>query len=58
MKLAFCLSKQRKITRDTLESGMDDLPLRFTIDNGDIETRSKRQKLDFLDFGSSECAGG
>ncbi|KAH3880319.1 hypothetical protein DPMN_004231 [Dreissena polymorpha] len=50
-KLAFFWSKQRKITQDTLESRMDDLPLRFTINNGDIKTPSKRQKLDFLDFG-------
>ncbi|KAH3738760.1 hypothetical protein DPMN_045403 [Dreissena polymorpha] len=33
---------------------MDDLPLRFTINNGDIETPSKRRKLDFLDFCSPE----
>ena len=53
-KLVFFLSKQRKITQNTLESRMDDLPLRFTINNGDIETPSKRWKLDFLDFGSQE----
>ncbi|XP_052221657.1 zinc finger BED domain-containing protein 4-like [Dreissena polymorpha] len=53
-KLAFFSSKQRNITQDTLESRMDDLPLRFTIEKGDIETPSKRRKLDFLDFGSPE----
>ncbi|XP_052269136.1 uncharacterized protein LOC127870735 [Dreissena polymorpha] len=53
-KLAFFSSKQRKITQDTLESRVDDFPLRFTINNGDIETPSKRRKLDFLDFGSPE----
>ncbi|KAH3819972.1 hypothetical protein DPMN_121716 [Dreissena polymorpha] len=37
-KLAFFSSKQRNITQDTLESRIDDLPLRFTINNGDIET--------------------